>query len=322
MRTLPIHLVLALCLTLFCVPVVYAQSEQTPEKLLDEPFGAPEPEDEPESGEAQEADTGTEESDSSRETDFNEENFRRSMELRDMDVQRSPDLTTGSYSRATGLQALANLPESSQKHLREELREVIVENGPWTPEEAGEMYPYVPSAEAEENPGLANREEAAWGEMVADYHEREAAIHANSAMNQAATASTAGQGEDEQKGQAGPESEASAEALKAQRAEALAKLLESGDGAAGSPSGQTAPPMDAGVSQNAMQLLIERQQLSVQSSAQVARQDQKAQRAQEESSAEQDPEEPDIEFDSEGVIAIKDLENVNLDPDDPGDDQN
>ncbi|MDX1556778.1 MAG: hypothetical protein R3212_12180, partial [Xanthomonadales bacterium] len=42
----------------------------------------------------------------SREVDFNEENFRRSMELRDTALRRSPDLTVGTYSPGTGIQAL------------------------------------------------------------------------------------------------------------------------------------------------------------------------------------------------------------------------
>jgi len=179
---------------------LYAQSEQRPENLLEE--------DETLVEEAAEEELAESDAPASNVVDVSEENFRRSMELRDQTVQRSPDLTTGSYSPGTGLQALDDLPEESQKHLRGQLREVIVENGPWTPEDAGQEYPFVASEEAEKNPSLERKEEAAWGEMVDEYHQREAVIHSNAARTQAASraataAGVAAAGNQAQRGQRG-----------------------------------------------------------------------------------------------------------------------
>ena len=241
----------------------WGQVEQTPENLLDE-NDIVEVEEEP----IEEA----VESPPSNVVDVNEENFRRSMELRDRNLQRSPDLTTGSYSRSTGQQALERLPEESQKHLREQLREVIVENGPWSPEDEGTEYPYVPSEQAEKNRSLKNREESAWGEMVSEYHEREAAIHANAARTQAATASagTAGQNEQGESGQAqqgqemamGEGDETSdQESARAERAEALAEMLNASEAANPSAESQQTSPTQDGVEQNALELLTRRNQI-------------------------------------------------------------
>lgn len=294
---------IALCAAL-SMPLLWAQAEQTPEHIPGaEDLNAKDAKDakdekNSEGGGGPEAES--EEQPLSSEVDFNEENFRRSMELRDAALQRSPDLTTGSYSPRSGVKALDALPEASQKHLREQLREVIVENGPWTPAEAGETYPYVPSAEAMENGTLAKREQAAWTELVSKYHEREAALHANLTQSPAGTGSVAGEGPPAQDG--GSESEPGENSDKAQRAAALAELLESGAAAGSESAAGAAPPMDQGVSQNALQLLTERQQLPAATAASEATE------GQAESGKNQ------IELDSEGIIAIEDLENVRLDP--------
>jgi len=315
------YIQLSICLlglAMLASEALFAQAEQTPEKLLDEPLteAAPEEESEPE-------DDGYE---ASQETDFNEENFRRAMELRDQELQRSPDLMTGSYSSGTGLRALDELPESSQKHLRDELREVIVSNGPWTPGDAGETYPFVPSPEAEENGTLKNREAAAWDQLVAKYHEREAALQANATSMETGNpgegqAGNPGEGQagNEGEGQTGKqgEDEAGEEERRAQRAEALAKLLESGEGAGSGSDAENASMAEQGVSQNAMQLLMQRQQVTAQSVpmevSKVVVQDvsQDSSQAGEQDSSTQ---ERAIEFDTEGVIAIEDLDKVNLDP--------
>lgn len=300
---------------LFLAPgFAWAQATQTPEQLLDEPLEpaleAP--------AEAQDEEAEAELVDSS-ETDFNEDNFRRSMELRDQTLQRSPDLTTGSYSRATGLQ-LEGLPEESQKHLRDELREVIVGKGPWTPEENGEIYPYQPSEGAEKNPGLEKRERDAWAELVGKYHEREAAIHANAARSQAATSSDLGEGSSEmgqqQQGGSAPEEGGSSD-LEAASAAALQQAMSAGSSASSSASQASAEPLEQGVSQNALQLLTQRQQLpaaSASASAPQAEQvSQQTAQSQSEDASNASTEQADLDFQTEGVIAIEDLRNLDLD---------
>lgn len=316
---------------------LYAQAEQTPERLVegdDEPVveEAPptEPVDPPDSNVV----------------DVNEEYFRRLMELQDQNLQRSPDLTTGSYSRSTGLQALEGLPEESQKHLREQLREVIVENGPWTPEDAGTEYPYLPSAQAGENRSLARREEAAWGEMVSEYHEREAAIHANAGRTQAATATQGSPGKDSpgkdspgegpggnpgnheqgDSGEAeqGAEDEAAGEdSQQAQRAAALAEMLNAADAADANSASQQSQAIETGTEQNALELLTSRNQVPAQASQTASSAQSSASASVEitQASSQSSPEsgdsrenDPSVNLDSDDVIAIEDLDKVVADP--------
>jgi hypothetical protein len=307
---------------------LFAQSEQRPENLLDE--------DETEVVE-ETVEVEEQESPASNVVDVNEENFRRSMELRDQSLQRSPDLTTGTYSRGTGLQALDALPEDSQKHLRGQLREVIVENGPWTPEEADTSYPYVPSEEAQKNGTLEKREQTAWGEMVAEYHEREAAIHANAARTQAATTSNQsangqqqeGQNNDGESGESASgkdgepgtqESQQGEDEARAARQAALTDILNSDPGASPGGSAGEAASTEAGTEQNALELLTRRQQLPVGSEAQsapavsVAISNASGQSQQQ--SEEGDSEDQALILESEGVIAIEDLDKVKVDPQD------
>lgn len=319
--------ILVLCafgvaLSLSLAGPVFAQAEQTPENLLDEPLPTPEetPAETPAEPEA-ESDAPS----ASGETDYNEENFRRSMELRDSQLQRSPDLTTGSYSTGTGLQALDDLPEASQKHLREQLREVIVREGPWTPEAADERYPYVPSEAAREAPGLERREQTAWGELVAEYHEREAAIHANAARTRSATAAgqQAGAGERagmHDSGHSTNEGQAEKPGDQGDRDGAQSggedprqtRNQSTGEAGGAPPAAET----EQGVAQNALQLLQQRRQLPASGSAQASESafqtsaQTSAQNLAQESNGEASP---IVELDSEDVIAIEDLKNVEID---------
>lgn len=314
-----------------------AQAEQTPERLLDDD----ETEQVDETPEAEPVLPPA-----SNEVDVSESHFRRSMELRDEQLQRSPDLTTGSYSRGTGLQALEALPEESQKHLREQLREVIVENGPWTPADAGSDYPYVPSEQAEKNGTLAKREQLAWGEMVSEYHEREEAIHSNARRSQAATAQlsgmsskgggNAGQNPEQNPGQSqnpsqnqqgqGESAEESAanDSGKEERAEALAQMLNASEN---SDSGASAAPVqsvETGTEQNALQLLTSRNQVpaqTAQNSGETRSQspDSELQNSQMQDSEEQDKkvqagQDLSLDLNAEDVIAIDDLDKVIVDP--------
>lgn len=113
----------------------------------------------------------------SEEVDVNEESYRAFMELDDRDIQRNNfPVNPGPLNVP---RSLTGLPESSQRHLREQLRDIIVGSGPWTPAEAERDYPYVPSAAAANDAGLRRREGEAWSELVDEYHAREAEIHAS-----------------------------------------------------------------------------------------------------------------------------------------------
>ncbi|MEE4173351.1 MAG: hypothetical protein V2I57_03785 [Xanthomonadales bacterium] len=120
--------------------------------------------------------------DPSQETDISEDNYRRFMELDDRRLDR-PAFAPGGVQPANSLQKLGALPESSQKHLRNQLRGIILSRGAWTPGERDEGYAFVPSAEARAraqrgDAQLLQQEAEAWAELVNEYHEREAAFFA------------------------------------------------------------------------------------------------------------------------------------------------
>jgi hypothetical protein len=113
--------------------------------------------------------------DPSRETDISEDNYRRFMELDDRRLER-PAFPVSAVQPTTGLQKMGQLPESSQKHLRNQLRGIILSRGAWTPAERDETYAFVPSPEARGDAQLLRQEAEAWTELVNEYHDREAAI--------------------------------------------------------------------------------------------------------------------------------------------------
>jgi hypothetical protein len=139
-----------------------------------------------------------------QEVEINEDNYRQFMELKDA-RQRRGVLPEDAFKPRAGLQKLDKLPEESQKHLRNQLREIIVRGDQWQPGDESKSYPYVPSEAARTNRSLQKQEAEAWGELVDSYHKREAQIYANSARSQAAMASdsTSGDGSNSGKGSPG-----------------------------------------------------------------------------------------------------------------------
>lgn len=129
--------------------------------------------------------------DDDREVKVSEDNYRRYMELDGSELQRN-NLPDPQGQPPGGLEKMGRLPEASQRHLRDQLRGIIVTGGPWTPEEAGQRYPYVPSEAARGDAALRDRESEAWDELVNEYHQREAAIHAGARQADAAGAPGAG----------------------------------------------------------------------------------------------------------------------------------
>ena len=144
------------------------------------------------SAEDAEASTTTEaEAPSSQEVEINQDNYRQFMELKDAMRQRDI-IPENIFKPASGSQKLDKLPEESQKHLRNQLREIIVQGDSWKPGNEGTEYPYTPSAAASKDPSLENQEQEAWGELVGSYHDREAQIYENSSGSQAANGSEQG----------------------------------------------------------------------------------------------------------------------------------
>ena len=144
---------------------------------------APAPEQEEEETAKKETSAG------SQETEYNDDNYRRFMELKDQPTQTST-LPTNTYQSVT--EKLDELPEESQKHLRNQLREIILESDEWAPGDEEGEYPFVASEAGEKEPALKQQEAEAWGELVGKYHEREAQIYANAERSNSATGQEGG----------------------------------------------------------------------------------------------------------------------------------
>ena len=123
----------------------------------------------------------------STETDINEDNYRRFMELKNQPGERN-SLPASAYVKPLVLEKMQSLPEDSQKHLRNMLRDIIVQGEAWTPDQLGKDFPFTPSEKAESNPGLRQKESEAWDELVSEYHGRESEIYEHADRSQAATA--------------------------------------------------------------------------------------------------------------------------------------
>ena len=139
------HLKLLLLIAgVFCSPLCLAQNDEA------------EPEDPAESENRSEESSG-----SSHETDVSEDNYRRFMELKDQSADRT-SLPTAAYVKPASLEKMEGLPEASQKHLRNQLRDIILQSGPWSPEDVQTDYPYTPS-EAARTDALARHPSGRFG---------------------------------------------------------------------------------------------------------------------------------------------------------------
>ncbi|MBT8039738.1 MAG: hypothetical protein HKO85_06190 [Xanthomonadales bacterium] len=110
---------------------------------------------------------------SSQQVEESDEAYRRRMELEDARY-RDPTYTdpAGSWSRE--LEKIDTLPPESRENIRDQLVDVIMDNPDWKPGDALEEYPYEPTAAAQADADLLEREQAAWDEQIEKYHAREA----------------------------------------------------------------------------------------------------------------------------------------------------
>ncbi|MGD9265358.1 MAG: hypothetical protein PVJ71_06235, partial [Lysobacterales bacterium] len=218
-----------LIVALLLAPAAYSQQEPEPAQ---EEAGQSEPA----------ADSG--------QVEANEDIYRQFMELKDGLQQRAPSPQDSWQSRSR-LQKIDELPEDSQKHLRNQLREIIVDGGPWQPGDQDKLYPYVPSEAAQDNYRLQNQEAEAWGELLDSYHAREAQIHANAARSRAASATAGMQGEAGQ-----PGADADGQQMKAGQAGAQDATADAAqDSFAPGAQAGSQPGNEQGVAQSAMDFL-------------------------------------------------------------------
>src|SRR5210317_855512 len=123
---------------------------------------------------AQDAEPSGDDDDSSERVEQRDDSYRQQMELEDA---RSRDRTyiDNTYTQSAGQEKIDKLPKESRDNIRDQLVDVIVENGEWEPKDALGEYPYTPTAAAEADPELKQQEQEAWEEQIEKYHEREAA---------------------------------------------------------------------------------------------------------------------------------------------------
>ena len=127
---------------------------------------------------AQDRPVADESDDSSRSVEESDEAYRRRMELEDA-RNRDAGYTVPSAgaSSGKGLEKIDKLPAASRDNIRDQLVDVIMENGEWEPFDALRDYPYEPTAAAQAEPKLMQEEQEAWDEQIQKYHEREAAAY-------------------------------------------------------------------------------------------------------------------------------------------------
>ncbi|MFC1701688.1 hypothetical protein ACFL1J_02945 [Pseudomonadota bacterium] len=193
----------------------------------------------------------------SQEVEINEDNYRQFMELRDANRQRDI-IPEDVFKPNTGLQKLEKLPEESQKHLRNQLREVISQGDEWQPGDEEAEYPYTPSEAAATDPSLAKQELEAWGELVDGYNQREAQIYENSSGIRSAMGTENGTGSKPGNGAGSPVgSGQSGEGSQGQQAGQEGNSDQADSAGTFSPNAVSDPSANstAGVSQNAMEFL-------------------------------------------------------------------
>ena len=210
----------------------------------------------PSTTESAEATTEEAEIRAGQEVEINEDNYRQFMELKDPNLQREI-IPENAFKPGSGLQKLEKLPEESQKHLRNQLREIIVQGDPWQPGDEETEYPYTPSEDAGNNPALEKQELEAWGELVDSYHDRESQIYENSSGSQAARGSEQGSSNSQQNGQGSPGGGQDGEGSEGQQGGQEGKPNQSETEGTYSVNGSGNPDAKstAGVSQNAMEFL-------------------------------------------------------------------
>jgi hypothetical protein len=203
--------------------------------------------------EQQETAPGDSSKSASQEVEITEDNYRQFMELKDARQQRRI-LPEDAFKPKAGLQKIDKLPEDSQKHLRNQLREIIVQGDKWQPGDEGKHFPYVPSEAAVSNQALQEQEAAAWGELVDNYHRREREIYENSARTQAAMADEGSTGSNTGNGSPGDGTgQPGAEQQDAQQAGP--DQVSSADSYSPNASNSADRSGTQGVSQNAMEYL-------------------------------------------------------------------
>ena len=275
---------------------------------------------------AQDSEPVEDEDGSSEQVEQRDDAFRRQMELEDARA-RDRTYVDSTYGQKTELEKIDKLPEESRDNIRDQLVDVIMENGDWEPKDALEEYPYAPSVAAQSDPELKEQEQEAWDEQIEKYHEREAAAfgaHRGPVPGPGNPTGQEGgeQGDGSQQGQQGGE-----------QGSGQGGQDGSGEGESGAGTEGTYEPYQssskssedevstAGVSESALDFLRGNQgQQQAPAEASEESSEQAAQQSAEQAESEQQQESGEaVDLDTRGIIAIKDLDKLEGTeiPDDP-----
>lgn len=280
---------------------------------------------------AQDTAAGEDEDGSSEQVEQSDDSYRRQMELEDA---RSRDRTyiDNTYSPSANLEKIDKLPQESRDNIRDQLVDIIMENGEWEPKDALEEYPYTATGTAQSDPELKEREQEAWDEQIEKYHEREAAAFGAHRGPVPGPGNPAGQEGGQEGGQQGDGSQQGG-----QDGQDGGEGGKNGDGSAGTyqpgqsgSNGSAEEVSTRGVSESALDFLRGgqgRQQPPPQGGDAQAAELQQAQTEsmqQAQAQTEQQDSPQDIQLDLRGIIAIEDLDKLEGTevPEDPSDSEN
>lgn len=250
---------------------------------------------------------------SSERVEESDESYRRRMELEDA-RHRDPGYTSPAGTQQKKQEKIDALPPASRDHIRDQLVDIILEDGEWEPMDALEEYPYEPSAAAQADDGLLKREQAAWDEQIEKYHEREAAAFGA----QRSAAGAPGEGGAEADPEADPEAHSKANS---EGAGGKPGGAGSADGEAGQPGARASyspsaadrrdaedEPGTAGAQQSALDFLRGQQGGAARVPGETDGRDEKSS-AEAESESESEAENPAAR-EIPGIIAIEDLDKL------------
>ena len=203
--------------------------------------------------------------DSSQQVDESDESYRQRMELRDGFPNQQTRIET-TYSSPASNAKIDQLPAPSQKHIKDQLREMIITEGQWEPGEDLSDYPYEPSPAAQTDSQLRGKEREAWSEELQKYQEREAAAYAQAtgqSPTESAEQGTAGQqgqpgaenGERGEKGQQGSSGSSSSQDSATAAAERRARAEQAAAAYQGGSRNSEEAVSTAGVSESALSYL-------------------------------------------------------------------
>ena len=276
--------------------------------------------------------------DTSSQVEQQDDAFRRRMELEDARNRDKPFVDT-TYATEKEQEKIDKLPADSRENIRDQLVDVIVQNGEWEPGDVLDEYPYTPTEAAQSDPDLKQQEQEAWDEQIEKYHEREAAAFGSHRGPVPGPGNPAGQqggqqGQQQQDGDGQDGGESGEQSAGQQDSQASEQASDAGTYQPAA-SDETDEVSTAGVSESALDFLRNRsgnpsassapqnEQAQNEQASQAQQQQQPPQQADPTSqSSQQTSPESAEDPDTPGIIAIRELHKLEGTQPEPEDEEN